>query len=109
MDREQRQIRIDESTLVQVFLCSAVMRLKENGWKAAQAHAAAPEIFEQVEKNLEDWREECSQTLAGYAKQDWPEKYDMEHQATKVLAPSFYALKGVQYANILTRRAAQLN
>lgn len=95
---------IDENQLVQNFMFSAMMRLRDLGWTKDQATAAADSILDHIQKSLEAWRSEAVEEITRFTSmethRDRSEAH-MEDQVQRVVLPSFYALKGFDFAGEL--------
>lgn len=97
-------VRIDESLLIQSFMCSTIMRLRELGWTSEQAMNVSEAIMYYIEDNKEQWREGAIMESQAYVERG-KDCMDVSpsDQVTKVVMPSYYSMKGFEYAETLNK------
>lgn len=109
MNARNINLVIDENQLVQNFMFSTMMRLRDLGWTKDQATAAADGVLDHIQSNLEAWRSEAVEEITRFTSMEsiiGKGAADVEDQVQRVVLPSFYSLKGFAYADELHRTAS---
>lgn len=100
---KHKQITLDESELIQHFMFSAILRMRNHGWEKQRALMMSDAIMSYMQSHMAAWREEACDEIVRYlnAGANPVTGHSPEEQVARVVLPCFYASKGFEYADKL--------